>query len=320
MRATAFAFLLLASLGVAPSLLAGVQTSSLFKDSLKSETFYSGNNLIDGDPKTVWIEGREGPGLGESFTLDLPRAEIKKVVILPGHGADERMFKKYSHLKEAKLEFYSQDDKRELKLVKTQSVTLEDAFKPQEFVVEGVKLGEELFGGQLKLTIVSVYPGIDFQDTAIGEVKVVLSEYPAQLDVTEISSSQKGFSKDNLIDGNVKTAWIADQPGPGQSMTINAPDFGQAAVVINAGNQKDPKKFRDNARPKEITIEVAKQTVKFTLKDTPDAQRIELPVINGYTGSLFGLTKITVDSVYPGTISQNVAIGEIQIIATNFQM
>jgi hypothetical protein len=40
-------------------------------------------------------------------------------------------------------------------------------------------------------------------------------------------------------------------------------DFDEAAVAINAGNQQDAKKFEDDARPPEITIDVARPAVKF---------------------------------------------------------
>jgi len=320
MRLTFLPLALVASILFTPVVHAGVKASSFMIVSGKPESTYGPANLIDGDPGTVWIEGKEGAGLQESFQLDLPRSEVKKLVLIPGHSADERMFKKYAHLKEVVLTFSTIDNNRNLKEVKSVPFTFEDAFKPQEVPVPGVKLGDELFGGQLKVTIKSVFPGVDFQDTAVGDVKVVLDEYPAQLEVAESAPALKGFGAENLIDANPKTAWVAEQSTGSSSLSFNAPDYGLVAVVISTGVQKDPAKFKEYARPKDITITVDAHVVKHTLKDAPGAQRIDLPVINGYTGALFGVVKISIDSVYPGTKAQNPALGEVQLLATNLAL
>lgn len=315
---------LLGALLLSGTALAGIHASSTLTLSYKPASTYGVTNLIDNDLKTVWIEGKEGPGEGESFTLDLPRAEVKKVVIFPGHGEDERMFKKYAHLKEVSLTFFSISDKREAKPIKQQNFTFEDAFKYQEIPVEGVKLGEELFGGHVTVTIRSVYPGGDFQDTAVAEARVLLGEYPAQTDVSEAPPSLKGSGKENLNDASPKTSWISEQPvpatGPAATFNIVAPDYGLAAVVITPGDLKDPKKAKFYARPRDITVELSAVSHTFTLKDTTDPQRFELATPQGYAGSLLGPVKITVNSVYPGTGAQNLAISEIQLIATNFSM
>lgn len=313
---------LLAGALLTSSAMAGIHASSTLSLSYKPASTYGVQNLIDNDLKTVWIEGKEGPGEGESFTLDLPRAEIKKVVIFPGHGEDERMFKKYAHLKEVSLTFFSITDKREPKIVKQQNFTFEDAFKYQEIPVEGVKLGEELFGGHVEVKIRSVYPGGDFQDTAIAEARVILGEYPAQTDVTESPAAQKGLTKDNLNDASPKTVWISEQPvpttDPAATFMVSAPDYGLTAVVITAGDNRDPKKKNFYARPKDITVELSSVVHHFTLKDSGDAQRFEFAMPQGYAGSLQGPVKIIVNSVYPGTGAQNLSITEIQLIATNY--
>lgn len=300
--------------------LAGVNASSTLQLSYKPASTYGVANLIDGDLKTVWIEGKEGSGEGESFTIDLPRAEVKKVVVFPGHGEDERLFKKYARLKEVSVTFFTIDDKRGTKPVKQQNFTFEDAYKYQEIPVEGVKLGEELFGGHMTLTIRSVYPGGDFQDTAIAEVRAMLGEYPAQTDVSEAPAALKGSIKDNLNDADPKTAWISEAPATTAAFQITAPEFGLAAVVITPGDIKDPKKAKFYARPKEVTLELGGVTIKHTLKDETSPQRIELPTPQGYSGSLQAPLKVTVSSVFPGTGSQNMAIAEIQLIATNYGM
>ncbi len=300
--------------------LAGVQASSHLVLSSKPAGTYGPANLVDSRLDTVWIEGAEGVGIGESFTLDLPRSKVAKVLIFPGHGKDERMFKKYGRLKEVSLSFFSTDDSRKSKPVKQQNFVFEDAFKMQEIPVDGVQLGEELFGGHLTVTIRSVYPGKDFsKDTAVAEVKVVLEEWPAQKEVKEVSSTMAGSSPDNLIDGNPRTTWIAGSDEPGQFVVLNAPDFGLSSLVVTL-YEAGSKKAKTFARPKTLVVEIDNHTAEYTLKDVPGPQRFELPVMYGYTGSMFGPLKMTIKDVYPGTRSNQVSIGEIELMATNFTL
>ncbi len=307
-------------LTIPAQLLAGVQASSHLVLSNKPAGTYAAANLVDSRLDTVWIEGAEGEGIGESFTLDLPRSKVVQVLIFPGHGKSERMFKKYCRLKEVSLSFFSTDDSRHPRPVKQQNFVFEDAFKMQAIPVEGVQLGEELFGGQLTVTIRSVYPGKDFsKDTAVAEVKVVLEEWPAQKAVKEVSSTLEGSSPDNLIDGNPRTYWRAGATEPAPFIVLDAPDFGLSAMVITAYDAGD-KKARAFARPKTIVVEIDNHTVEHTLKDVPGPQRVDLPVMYGYTGSVFTPLKITIKDVYPGTRSQNVSIGEIELLATNFTL
>ncbi len=319
MRTLAFV-LFLALLTIPPSVLAGVRASSHLVLSSKPAGTYAPANLVDSRLETVWIEGADGVGAGESFTLDLPRGKVEKVLIFPGHGKDERMFKKYGRLKEISLSFFTTDDSRKSKPVKQQNFVFEDAFKMQTIPVEDVKVGEELFGGHVTVTIRSVYPGKDFsKDTAVAEVKVVLEEWPAQKEVKEVSSTRAGSSPDNLIDGSPATPWIAGTDQPDQYIVLNAPDFGLASIIVTSFTAGD-KKAKAYARPKTIVLEIDNHSVEHTLKDAPGPQRVELPVMYGYTGSMFGLLKITIKDVYPGTKSNLVRIGEIELMATNFTL
>lgn len=300
--------------------LAGVLASSHLKVSDRPEGTYASGNLVDGKLETPWIEGAEESGVGETFTLDLPRAEVKKVMIFPGHGQDQRMFEKYSRLKEVSLSFFTVDDKRNPKPLKQQNFTFEDSFRFQEIPVTDVKLGDELFGGTVTVTIRSVYPGKDFKDTAVAEVRVVLDEWPAQLDASETSPTLTGSAKENLVDADLKTAWVADSSAKEPFVVLSAPEFGICAVVLTAGDAKDLKKANTYSRPKDIVIEIDNITVNYTLKDTLEPQRIDLPSRFGYTGSLFTPLKITVKSVYPGTKASNLSISEISLLATQYAL
>jgi len=298
--------------------LAGARATSFLKMSNKAEGTYAPANLIDEDPETVWIEGSKGPGLEESFEIDLPLCTVKAVHIFPGHSASERMYKKYAHLKEVSLSWFTIDDTRKKKPVKQQNFIFQEKFAVQTISVEGVKLGEELFGGQLKVTIRSVFPGIDFQDTAVGGITVELEEFPAQQALDVAAPALKGFSTAHLVDGNPSTAWAPQPDSEKPLIVLKAPDFGLSAIQFTSGAGGDPKTFHGYARPKEVSVEIDGRTTSFILKDQPETQRFALPPVNGFTGALYGTVRITIDSVYPGKLHQSPAIREIQLMATNY--
>lgn len=308
-------FFLLFNLFLTRNSSAAIKSSSTYIESTKPQSLYAASNLIDGNPSTIWREGKEGSGIGESFTFDLPRSDVKKVVIFPGDGSDEKKFKKFSHLKTVKVEFLSSDGTSDMKVVKEITHTFKDEFKAQEIPVGLVKIGNELFGGQLRVTIIDVYAGIDLQDTVVGEVYAILDEYPAQTAIKDAIETQKGSDKEYLIDSDEKTVWVSGKPDLGQKINISSPDFGLSAITIKNGYNDD--KFSLYSRPKDITIEIQGKTIKKTLKDIKEAQRIDFDIRNGYNGTFFAPITITIDSVYAGKNPQ-ISIGEIVLLATNF--
>ncbi len=139
---------------------------------------------FDGDISTAWVEGAEGPGTGQriAFKIDRGAAEIS---IFPGYG-DERYFYKNFRVKTARLEFYFLEGVGPENYVVSadHSVTFElrDSMSLQKFSLTGSpseKLSDifdftrpalhDVIG---VLTIESVYPTGQWEDTCIAEIQI----------------------------------------------------------------------------------------------------------------------------------------------------
>jgi hypothetical protein len=118
---------------------------------------YVADNLLDGDVKTAWAEGRRGLGIGARLRFTLPqRAELTRIRIVNGYG------KSRAHLLDnaaAKAIVIDTDGNRE-PLRRQLSRTA----RPQSIQAK--------FGAtrNVTITIASAYPGDRFEDLAISEV------------------------------------------------------------------------------------------------------------------------------------------------------
>ena len=151
--------------------------------SLKSQgaTSYSKEGMLDGDLRTAWVEGAKGPGIGETITVRPSAAYIERIGLLNGYVADESLYYANARIKKLRVELElgenaEPDEKRQV-----YEVTLPDRsyktlkgrylFPSIDWVVQhGQGNG---FIDKVKLTILEVYPGRQFEDTAITEFYVV---------------------------------------------------------------------------------------------------------------------------------------------------
>ncbi|MEO0899653.1 MAG: hypothetical protein AAFY71_24800 [Bacteroidota bacterium] len=139
------------------------------------------------------------------------------------------------------------------------------------------------------------------------------------------------YSKDNLFDGDLKTAWVEGSPGLGIGETIELDPyyFKLGAILIVPGYHKSKKAYEQNARPKKVSIELKlkgktswNEPLLVELEDTPYQ-----PVQGSNFGKLcqtlhdfgdIGLEaekiRITVKEVYPGTKFKDLCISEIFLI------
>ena len=117
---------------------------------------YPVSYLIDGDPQTSWVAGKQGTGAGEfiTFTFD-PTTALNVMHINPGYTKDDNVWTSNNRLKEISLEFSDSTKK---------SVTFDGNRKSYS-----VDLGKDKVSW-MKLHIVSTYPGSKWQDTCISEV------------------------------------------------------------------------------------------------------------------------------------------------------
>ena len=127
---------------------------------LKQEGYdFNPYQLVDGNPSTCWVEGVSGYGENEVITfrnhMYMP-IDISEIHIINGYNAESpEMYHKNSRVKEIKIEF---DDQ-------TYYETLEDTNN-----VQVIKLDQKVSTGQVKITILSTYPGTTYDDTCLSEI------------------------------------------------------------------------------------------------------------------------------------------------------
>ena len=129
-------------------------TASSVRYSVQSNT-YQPANVIDGARKTAWIEGADGPGLGEWLRFDFGReVNLHRIVVLPGYFKSPDIWKLNNRLASATISFSDGTSR---------SINFPDRMERQSFDLGSVKTR------WVRLEIGEVYSGSD-PDTAISEV------------------------------------------------------------------------------------------------------------------------------------------------------
>lgn len=133
-----------------------VTSSSALKAT--STNNYKATNLLDGDLATAWEEGAEGPGIGEWVMFEFSRqVTLTRIEIANGYQKDDDRYFGNPRVRSLGVE-YSTGTVQLIDLLDTRDY---QAIIPTRQPVEWVKL-----------TIVSVYPGDIWDDTALSEVRI----------------------------------------------------------------------------------------------------------------------------------------------------
>jgi len=288
---------------------AGFRVSSFKKENHLSANTWNAAAALDSDPTTCWMVDPEQPNEGSWFEIDIPKSALNKLSVDLGWDKDDKTFYDYPRAKTIKVEVFdeAQDDKKVLE----HTVTFEDKRGWQSVDLPETKVGNEVFGGKVRLTITAIYPGKDYPNLAMSEILLGLADFdaPAKLE-TPPTTTADGHPGDNLIDGEASTYWLSDGDGAGSTFTVKADGFGVDKIGLQAG----PKGY---AHPKTIKIEANDLSRTYTMQDDTDLQWFVVPPIIGYTGSGFGTVKVTVIDTYPGS-KPGLAIAEAQLEATNY--
>ncbi len=286
---------------------AGARQSAFKVDSNKGKNYYTATSAIDGKMDTMWMVPGESENKGEWMEIELPRGDLDKIAIVPGNASSEKSWADFPRLKQVRIDVYSKNDDD----VETQvgSTTLDLADKPgwQILDVPDAKVGDTMFGGRLRMTVLDVYPGEDFPNLAVSEFKAVLKEFDMPPKVGESSAALDGHDAPQMLDANPKT-FFATAPD-GASITLSNTGLSQIGF-ISAG--------KDYARPKKVEITCGTVTATTDLPDDIKGGTVwaEVPSFNGYTGGGFGDPTIKILDVYPGTNPQ-IGIAELKAKATN---
>jgi len=129
-------------------------TASSMRYAVQSNTYYA-TNAIDGKRTTAWIEGADGPGLGEwiSFNFD-HEVTLHRILVLPGYFKSPEIWKENNRLAAVTV-YFSDGSSRDL--------TFSDRMESQKIDVGSVRTKF------VRLVIKQVYYGKD-PDTAISEI------------------------------------------------------------------------------------------------------------------------------------------------------
>ncbi len=312
---TRVAFFVLAL--IVPSLaLAGATASSFKKESRKGANYWNAQAAIDSNPATAWMVPGDSSNKGEWMLIELPKGEIDKIGIFPGWGKSEGHFKDYARVKTLKVEVLCCIDSTPMETVSTLEVTLQDAMEFQVIDVEDVKLGNELFGGRIRLTVAETYSGQDYPNLAVSEVLIYLKEFDVDsASVEGTTGDSDGHPGDHMRDGSTRSFWAgAHGSGEGEThaaFTVGAEGFGLSSIGIAAGP-------RSHSRPKRIKVTANNKSQEYDMADKTAMQWFEVPALTGYTGSAWGSVEVEVLEVYAGT-STDVAVAEVKVKATNYE-
>ena len=116
---------------------------------------YNPANTVDGNKRTAWIEGVDGPGIGEWLRFDFGREiNLHRIVILPGYFKSQQIWAQNNRLAAITLQFSDGSSNH---------FTFSDTMERQTVDVGSVKTR------WVRLVIDGVFQGTD-PDTAISQV------------------------------------------------------------------------------------------------------------------------------------------------------
>ena len=116
---------------------------------------YDAKNTIDNSKRTAWIEGADGPGIGEWLRFDFGREiNLHRIVILPGYFKSPQIWAQNNRLAAATLQFSDGSSNH---------FTFPDRMERQTLDVGPIKTR------WVRLVIDGVFSGTD-PDTAVSEV------------------------------------------------------------------------------------------------------------------------------------------------------
>lgn len=304
----------LAALLLSTAAYAGFEASSFKKEDRLGKNYWNAASALDSKPETCWMPDPEQNNAGQWIQLDVPGGEIDKLGMIIGWGKSDETFADYARVKSVKVELFDGATGTPV-LVSTTNLSFEDKPGWQVLELPDTKVGGDVLGGRIKLTITETYPGKDFPTLALSEVRVHLKEFPAaSAAFVRPFDSEAGASNASAMamDNNPKTFWAST--GSTANFSMKASGYGLASLSIQSG----PK---THARPKTVKITANNTTITEVLPDKPGVlQSVLLPCIVGYTGGAWGEINVEILDVYPGDQPANgMAIAELKLNAGSIE-
>jgi hypothetical protein len=123
---------------------------------------YTANNILDDNPTTAWVEGNVDYGIGEflEFKEWVPMG-TGEISMLNGYQSSKTAWENNSRVKKFKISINGKD---------VCILELGDVMGVQTFNLPANALKTLEGGGILRFTILEVYPGLKYKDTAISGI------------------------------------------------------------------------------------------------------------------------------------------------------
>ncbi len=299
--------LMLGGLGLGGAALAGATASDFKPERKLGANYWNANSALDGKLETAWMVSGESENKGEWVMIDLPKGKIDKIGIVNGFLRDADTFADYARVKEVRVEIFQYSDSQELEPVTGQSTAVfADTSDYQIVDIDDLEITSE-GGGKVKITVRDIYPGRDYPNLAVSELKVYLTEFEVATSIVDISDESGDHSRLDLVDDSARTFWAGDAAGA--SISFEVPGYNLSQVGVQPG----PSSY---ARPKKIRINGNGLQTEHELKNSADVQWFDIPTVSGYNGA-WGTISMEILEVYPGSNPQ-VAIAELDLKASSY--
>ncbi|MEZ4237239.1 MAG: hypothetical protein R3F59_14025 [Myxococcota bacterium] len=287
---------------------AGFDASSHKKEDKLGKNFWAVASALDSNPETCWQNDPEQSNNGSWLYIDVPGGEVDKIGMIIGWQKSEDTFFDYARIKSAKVEVYNLPVAGDPVLVATHDIAFADKPGWQYGDIPDVKISGEGLGGRVKITVTDTYPGKDYPNLAVSEVRVHLKEFEAASMQLARPFDTGGETADKATDGNAKTFWTGS--GTQATFAVKAGGYGLSSLGLQSG----PKAY---ARPKTVELTVNGATGTQTLEDKPgQMQWLLLPTVIGFTGGAWGDVDVKILDAYPGDVPTNgLAIAEVKMNA-----
>lgn len=131
-------------------------TSQLYEEGYN----YDAENLVDGNLETIWVEGVDGYGEGETIHIfsNEGKKYVSQINIYNGFAKTDDLYKKNSRVKGLMIQF------------EDGTVVYEELQDSKD--VQTIYLDEIVETGWIKLTVISTYPGTKYEDTCLTEIEI----------------------------------------------------------------------------------------------------------------------------------------------------
>lgn len=136
--------------------------------------------MRDNDLRTAWVEGAKGPGIGETITFEPKDAYVTEIALLNGFVTNETLYYDNARIKRLRVEMDCGEGSEENERHQTREIMLPNRpykdFNPRypfasvDWVVQHPEA--DGFIEKVTLTILEVYPGRKYEDTAITELYI----------------------------------------------------------------------------------------------------------------------------------------------------